>query len=655
MNFSTYLLGDILVNMGAVTKEKITKALEIQQCFIADLLIESDFNRAELISKNREKKNDEMPMLGQVLIDNGFVNRDQLEEALRIQNEHSVNLSRLSSEKLANAIKVGFIINSTTDIVTVLSLIMKYACVVTDSEGSTLMLLDEKTGELVFSVPTGPNSEELMDIRIPSGAGVAGWVAENQIPLLVPDTKKEERFYSKVDEISGIETKSLLCVPMRSNRRLIGVLEVINKKNSGQFDEKDTTLLSIFSNNAAIAIENAMLFRAMHNRIEKEKTIVQKIAESDRARSIGTLAAGIAHDFNNILGGIIGYAELACIDAQKDSRQFKNLEKLLEATGRAKELINQILTYSRQSKAEFKPVRLNLIAREVLKLLQAVIPRSIKINGDLSCRSKIMGDSTQLHQVIMNLCTNASHAVEENGGSINISLKNEVIDGISKGDGLNMVPGAYLKLTVEDTGIGMAPHIVTRIFEPFFTTKPSGKGTGMGLSMVQGIIKDHGGEIVVKSRVGEGTTFDVYLPLILEDFYSTEAKMDEKALSGKEHILYVDDEMMLLDAPKKLLNTLGYTVTVENSSHQALYRFKSNPDQYDIVITDMTMPEMTGDVLAQEMMKARPDLPVIITTGYNSRLTKEVAKRIGFKAFLMKPFQVKDIAQKIREVLDGVQ
>ena len=294
-------------------------------------------------------------------------------------------------------------------------MIMKYANIVTDSVASTLMLIDEKTGELVFSVPTGPNADQLEDIRLAPGAGVAGWVAQNEQYLLVEEAEKDERFYGGVDEMTGIKTTSLLCVPMKSKRKLIGVLEVVNKKNGEVFTEEDAMLLSIFSHHAAIAIENAMLFNAMQTRMEKEKLLEQKVSESERLRSIGTLAGGIAHDFNNILGAIIGYTELAQMEAGVGSRLYGNLGKVLGASNRARDLISQILTFSRQSESESKPIQVNLIVSEALKLLKASLPKSIQIIENTDCRSVIMGDSTQIHQVVMNLCTNAAHAMDQDG------------------------------------------------------------------------------------------------------------------------------------------------------------------------------------------------------------------------------------------------
>ncbi|MCA1786320.1 MAG: GAF domain-containing protein, partial [Desulfobacteraceae bacterium] len=405
MNIHSHLLGDLLVGMGVISQAQLEEALQAQEVFFEDT-IQVELDRTELVSGRRAKRT-KSPKLGQILIQKGYVTQDQLAPALEIQNKQIESLSRLSSEKLARALQVGFVINSTIDLEDVLHLIMKYANIVTDAMASTLMLLDEKTGELVFSIPTGPNADDLKDIRIPPGVGVAGWVAENQTHLLVADTSEDDRFYSNIDDMTGMETRSILCVPMKSKRKLIGVLEVMNKKDDNCFTEDDVLLLSVFSHHAAIAIENAMLFASMQNRMEKEKLIEQKVAESERLQSIGTLAGGIAHDFNNILGAIMGYTELARMDCVGLSKQHANLTKVLEASIRARDLIQQILAFSRQSEIESCPVQVNMVVKEALKLLRASLPKSITMQEDISCSSVIMGDSTQIHQVVMNLCTNA--------------------------------------------------------------------------------------------------------------------------------------------------------------------------------------------------------------------------------------------------------
>lgn len=267
MNINSHLLGDHLKSMGIISGQQLEEALQLQKGLITDMP-EPDINRPELITKSR-KKNKDVPLLGQVLLEKGFITKDILAPVLAMQNRQVRELRLLSSEKLALVIQIGFIINSTVDLVDVLSLIMKYANIVTDATASTLMLLDDKTGELVFSVPTGPKADELKDVRIPPGVGVAGWVAEKQQHVLVEDVRKDPRFYPRIDAITGVETRSLLCVPMRSKRKRIGVLEVINKDKDAFFTEDDALLLSIFSHQAAIAIENALLFDSIQNQQKK--------------------------------------------------------------------------------------------------------------------------------------------------------------------------------------------------------------------------------------------------------------------------------------------------------------------------------------------------------------------------------------------------
>jgi signal transduction histidine kinase/ActR/RegA family two-component response regulator len=652
VNIHSHLLGDLLVGMGIISQAQLEEALQAQEVFFEDT-IQVELDRTELVSGRRAKQT-KAPKLGQILIQKGYVTEDQLAPALEIQNKQIENLSLLSSEKLARALQVGFVINSTIDLEDVLHLIMKYANIVTDAMASTLMLLDEKTGELVFSIPTGPNADDLKDIRIPPGVGVAGWVAENQTHLLVADTREDDRFYSNIDDMTGMETRSILCVPMKSKRKLIGVLEVMNKKDNNGFTEDDVLLLSVFSHHAAIAIENAMLFTSMQNRLEKEKLIEQKVAESERLQSIGTLAGGIAHDFNNILGAIMGYTELARMDCDGLSKQHANLTKVLEASIRARDLIQQILAFSRQSEIESCPVQVKMVVKEALKLLRASLPKSITMQEDISCSSVIMGDSTQIHQVVMNLCTNAGQAMKDKqNGVLSVSLEDVPPGSLPGKTGPPMPPGAYVRLRVADTGEGMLPHVVERIFEPFFTTKQKGQGTGMGLSVVHGIVKSHGGDIQVHTIPGQGTIFEVYFPVIRQNRTSGKTrKVLEKVPRGTEHILLVDDDIMLLDVAKRSLNTLGYHVTIETGSREAIKKFNFHPEEYDLVITDMTMPEMNGDEMAQKMKAVRPDIPFVICTGYSSDMSVEIAHKKGFSAFLMKPVQLRELAQVVRAVLD---
>jgi nitrogen-specific signal transduction histidine kinase/CheY-like chemotaxis protein len=389
--------------------------------------------------------------------------------------------------------------------------------------------------------------------------------------------------------------------------------------------------------------------RDVTHEIKLEKQLVQ----AQKMEAIGTLAGGIAHDFNNILSAIMGYSELALIEAPKEKQLYDNVQKVLYASHRAKDLVQQILTFSRKSEEEKAPVQISHLVKEALKFLRSSIPTTIEIREKIAEEIGIINaNPTQMYQVIMNLCTNASYAMQKEGGILEVSLKNIDLDSHFAAQYPDIDPGKYLRLTVSDTGEGIAPEIMERIFEPYFTTKEKGVGTGMGLSMVHGIVKGHGGMVTVYSEPGKGSTFYVYIPLIQEEVKRPEIDEDAPIPTGTEHILFIDDEPVLADLGKQMLERLGYEVTSRTSSVEALELFKAQPDRFDLVVTDMTMPNMTGDRLACELMKIRPDIPIIICTGYSERITEEKTKRIGIKALVMKPYVTKDLASIVRKVID---
>jgi CheY-like chemotaxis protein len=367
--------------------------------------------------------------------------------------------------------------------------------------------------------------------------------------------------------------------------------------------------------------------------------------------SIGTLAGGIAHDFNNILSSIIGFTELALDEAEQDSSIKESLQEVYSAGLRAKELVKQILAFARQSGEEIKPVKPRAIAEEITHLLRSSIPTTIKITQQFESDACIIGNPTQLHQVIMNLCTNAAHAMEDEGGQLTISIKDIDGDKIPADKQLKLPHGKYVQLQVADTGTGIPPDIIDSIFEPYFTTKGQGKGTGMGLAMVQGIVESYVGQIGVESIVGQGTTFTIYLPITRESKTSPDYQ-PEALPTGSERVLFVDDEPQIAKIARKMLEHLGYDVTSRVSSTEALELFKARSADFDVVITDMTMPDMTGDRLAIEIMKIRADIPVILCTGYSNRISEETAHNIGIKAFVYKPFVKADLARTVRKVLD---
>ena len=368
--------------------------------------------------------------------------------------------------------------------------------------------------------------------------------------------------------------------------------------------------------------------------------------------AIGTLAGGIAHDFNNILSAVIGYTEIALQDAAADGAVSESLRNVLLAGERARELVKQILAFSRQGISERKPIRPRSMLREALKLLRATLPTTIAIVEEAHSEATVMADPTQLHQVIMNLCTNAAQAMREQGGTLTVGLVETELDDAFVRTHPSLTPGTYLKLSVSDTGCGIAADLRERIFYPFFTTKPQGEGTGLGLAVVDGVVREHGGVITVASQLGQGTRFDVYLPVV--DARDESMRQVEHALErGDERILVVDDEPFQVDLVARLLSSLGYAVTTAAASREALERFRNAPADFDLVITDMTMPELTGDRLAREILAIRPNMPLILCTGYSEAIDETKAKRLGIREFVMKPVVFKDLACIVRRALDG--
>ncbi len=385
---------------------------------------------------------------------------------------------------------------------------------------------------------------------------------------------------------------------------------------------------------------------------EKRSQLEEQLRQAQKMESIGTLAGGIAHDFNNILGIIVGNTELAMVDVPEGNPVRYNLEEVHKASLRARDMVKQILRFSRQTEQEAKPIRISPIIEESLNLLRSSIPTTIEIRKNISPHADtILGDPTQINQILMNLCTNAVHAMRENDGLLEVCLKNMTIcekDIIRYHD---LSPGKYVVLTVSDTGQGLEPELIDRIFDPYFTTKEVGEGTGMGLAVVHGIVNNHNGTIYVYSEPGKGTTFNVYFPLI-ERQTECESTSLGPLRTGTERILFVDDEESLADLGKRSLQHLGYEVTVRTNSIKALEAFKAQPDNYDLLLTDMTMPSMTGKDLAQKVLRIRPGFPIILCTGFSETITKEKAEQIGIKTLVMKPLVMRDLAETIRQVLD---
>ena len=423
---------------------------------------------------------------------------------------------------------------------------------------------------------------------------------------------------------------------------------------------KDGTLRDVLISNRLIGVRGREYIVGIWQDITEQKRFQAEqvdaeaqLREAQKMEALGTLAGGVAHDFNNILGIIIGFTELALLNLSEKASMGSELHEVLKAANRAKDLVRQILAFSRRGEQEERPVQVGLIVNEVLKMLRSSLPSTIEIKQNVASKAFVMADPTQIHQMLMNLCTNSAHAMQEDAGVLQVALTDVRLGPESIPSHWELQPGPHVKLTVQDTGHGIDPSILDRIFDPFFTTKGPGVGTGLGLSVVHGIVKSHKGTIVVKSLPGQGTTFEVLFPAI-------EAAAEVPAMAavplphGNERILVVDDEPALARAAKQMLERLGYQVEFRTNGIGALQavRQQSKEKSFDLVITDMTMPHLTGAGLARELLKLQPDLVIVLCTGFSETMDKEKAKSLGIQGYLKKPVVFGELAAMVRKVLD---
>ncbi|MCP4111483.1 MAG: response regulator [Desulfobacteraceae bacterium] len=419
----------------------------------------------------------------------------------------------------------------------------------------------------------------------------------------------------------------------------------------------DETLIHVIANTVGVFDDKDCLTEVKGYLIDvtERKKLEVQLRQSQKMEALGALAGGIAHDFNNILFPIIGYSEITMDYVPDGSLAQKNLEQILIAAERASELIKQILTFSRQGEHKKKPLKMQLIIKEALKLVRSTLPSTIEIKRKIKECGPVLADPSQIHQVIMNLCTNAYYSMREKGGILEVTLEEVEIDSDEQGAKLHMTSGLYLKLSVSDTGHGMDKVAMERIFDPFFTTRKREEGTGLGLSVVHGIVTSHDGHVSVYSEPDKGAVFNIYLPMIeMRDSEYEIKNSPEPVPTGTERILLVDDEGQIAVMEKQMLERLGYHVTIRTSSPDALELFRTKPEKFDLVITDMTMPNMTGLELSGELLHIRPDIPIILCTGFSEIISEEKAKLSGIRKFVMKPMLRVQIAKIIREVADDL-
>jgi signal transduction histidine kinase/CheY-like chemotaxis protein len=421
----------------------------------------------------------------------------------------------------------------------------------------------------------------------------------------------------------------------------------VTRKRDGQSLELDVTFAPIRDESGAV-----INYLAVERDVTQEVRLEQHLRQLQKAEALGTLAGGIAHDFNNILNPIFINTELVLLDAPENSPMRQPLQLVLEAAERGKGLVKQIITFSRQKEYEAKPLKVGPLVKEALKFLRASLPSTVEIRAKIASETGfILADPSQVHQVVMNLCSNAAYAMREKGGMLEVGLAEVEVDEDMVRLHPNLEPGPYLRLTVSDTGVGMPREVMERVFDPFFTTKKPGEGSGMGLSVVQGIVRKANGAVTVYSEVGKGSTFNVFFPRV-EGEESSLKKSSEPLPAGRERVLLVDDEEVQVQSARNMLERLGYKVVALTDSVKALSLFRKDPGAFDLVITDQTMPQMTGVRLAEEFLRIRPGLAVILCTGFSEAIDASGAEAAGISQFLMKPFSVGNMSQAIRRALE---
>ncbi|MFA6499967.1 MAG: response regulator [Desulfurivibrionaceae bacterium] len=458
--------------------------------------------------------------------------------------------------------------------------------------------------------------------------------------------KELRRFFPEDKDLAEMEAESCVGISLRDEKqKALGVLNIFSTRQmlpAGRLPE----IMEIVAVKAA-----AEIVRLREE--EERRGLEAQLRQAQKMEAIGTLAGGIAHDFNNILAAILGYTELAKQKMIPESDPDHCLAEVLKATYRAKDLVQQILAFSRKGEQTMKPLRIQFVVKEALKLLRASIPSSIDVQQRIGADCGfVLADPTRIHQIILNLCTNASHAMEAKGGTLSVLLENTALEE-EEAQAQGLAAGDYVLLVVSDTGEGMGQEVLARIFEPYFTTKEQGKGAGMGLAIVHGLVKGAGGKISVASSIGQGTTFRIFFPQV-RDSVGQDAPHQCAVSSGRgnERIFVIDDEQAIVAMEKLALEQLGYQVQIFTDSEDALAVFRADPAACDLVVTDQTMPHLSGMDLAKAFLAIRPDLPIILSTGYSSQASEEDSLKLGIRRFIMKPMNIAELAAAIREILD---
>lgn len=580
------------------------------------------------------------------LLTTGVEKKKKIESELREKNEylealHETALSMFSRMEMSQ----------------VLDSIIIRASRLTRIPNGFIQIYDRNHNVLEIKAACGLYAK-LKGIKLKPGEGIAGKVWESGEPLF---TNNYQSWAGKSQKNQFDFMTAAIGVPLTSGSKIEGAIGLSHNDRDRTISKKTLKILEQFAELATLAIDNAKLFdelkEELDRRIQLESERQQmeaRLRQSQKMEAVGTLAGGIAHDFNNILFPVIGFSQMIMNDLPEDSPLKDQMQAVLNGAERAKDLVQQILTFSRETEQEFRPLQLQLIIKEVLKLARASLPSTIKIINQVQKNTgMVLADPTQVHQIVMNLITNALHAMEKDGGDLAIGLKDTLLTKKNLPEP-QMIPGEYVHLEISDTGCGMDLETMKRIYDPYFTTKERGKGTGLGLSVVHGIVKNIHGEIIVQSLPGKGTSVSVYLPKLIKKTEGNEMEvLSITQLNGNEKILLVDDEKPILSMMEQMLNRFGYDVASYHESLGALSCFEAAPYDFDIVITDMTMPGITGDKLVSKVKTIRPDIPVILCTGFSEKIVDGKTNGTKPDKVLMKPSGKDQILSSIRMLLDG--
>lgn len=562
------------------------------------------------------------------------------EKSLKREVAINIGLAELSQK----------LISAPDDISEIAPIVLEKAMDFTGSEHGYVSFIDPQTKEnVVYS------STDMMDSRCApddkkniwppyvdgSYQDLLGYALNTQEPFFTNAPSEHPAFKGLPESHKPVT--QYLSVPVMFSGECIGQISLANPGRD--FESTDLEIITRLAQLYALALIQL-------RRVREQSELETRLRQSQKMEAIGTLAGGIAHDFNNILGSILGSADLAIANNPSGSTATKHLDMILKAGLRARDLVKHILAFSRQVETEKTHSQAADIIEETLKMLRPSLPSTIEIHEDINANAGVIfAEPSQIQQVCVNLCTNAYHAMEKTGGRLEVSLRSVELDSADLAHEPQLKAGTYAQLTVCDSGPGIGPHIKGKIFDPFFTTKDTSKGTGMGLSIVHGIVKGHGGFINFETEQGKGSSFHVFLPVVDKET-RTEVEAAVQTPTGEERILLIDDEEMLTQMGKLMLEINGYSVSASNSSTEALDIFQDQPDRFDLVITDQTMPKMTGSDLAVKMLQIRPDIPIILCTGYSAIISKEKTKQLGIKGYLQKPIRMNEMAEMIRKVLD---